>query len=143
MGNENKRNCLRLGDEFFKSILITPEMIDGFAKYSGDHNPVHLDEEFASTTIFKKRIAHGFLVGSFISAVLGNELPGNGTIYLSQTMTFYAPVYISDRITVRVEITEFTSSKRVKLKTVCLNQDNVVVLDGEALIIPPPQVVLM
>jgi len=137
MVNKNKENSLKLGEFFSKSILITSEMIDGFAKYSGDYNPVHLDEEFASTTIFKKRIAHGFLVGSFISAVLGNEFPGNGTIYLSQTMTFHSPVYISDIITVRVEITDFPKSQRVKLKTVCINQENVVVLDGEALIIPP------
>ena len=83
----------KIGDLYSKKFQISEDMINGFAKYTGDKNPVHLNEEFASKTIFKTRIAHGFLVGSLISSVLGNDFPGNGTIYLSQSMKFMKPVY--------------------------------------------------
>lgn len=127
----------RIGTKFSKSTLVTEEMINGFAKYSGDRNPVHLDENFASQTVFKKRIAHGFLVGSFISSVLGNDFPGNGTVYLTQSLTFRAPVFINDTITVEVEIIDYPKENRAILKTTCINQDHVTVLEGEAKVIPP------
>src|SRR5215469_6977994 len=73
-----------------------------FAQVSGDHNPIHLDPNYAERSIFGKRIAHGFLIGSLISAVLGNELPGPGTIYLGQTLKFLAPIHIGDTVTVTV-----------------------------------------
>lgn len=133
---------LKIGDKYKKSNIISEEQINGFAKYSGDFNPVHLDTEYAKNTIFKKKIAHGFLVGSFISAVLGNEFPGNGTIYLSQTMKFRAPVYIDDEISVEVEIIDFPKENRVLLSTICRNQKDIIVIEGEALIIPPENVVL-
>ncbi len=133
----NAINTLKIGDKFSKSTLVSEEMINGFAKYSGDNNPVHLDEEFASKTIFKKRIAHGFLVGSFISAVLGNDFPGQGTIYLSQTMKFKAAVFINDMVTVEIEVVDFPKPNRVSLKTTCTNQDNIIVIEGEAFVIPP------
>jgi 3-hydroxybutyryl-CoA dehydratase len=135
-------NELKIGDKFKKTTVVTEEMINGFAKYTGDKNPVHIDEQFASNTIFKKRIAHGFLVGSFISAVLGNDFPGNGTIYLSQSLMFRAPVFINDKVTVKVEVLDFPKPERVLLKTTCVNQDGKVVIDGEAFIIPPKGVVL-
>ncbi len=131
---------LRIGDKFSQSTLVTEEMINGFAKYTGDNNPLHLDEEFASKTIFKKRIAHGFLVGSFISAVLGNDFPGEGTIYLSQSIKFRAPVFINDEITVDAEVLDFPKKQRVLLKTTCQNQNEEIVIEGEAFIIPPPYV---
>ena len=81
-----KIKSIKIGDKFSKSKLVTEKMINEFAKQTGDNNPLHLDEEFAAKTQFTKRIAHGFLIGSFISAVLGNDFPGEGTIYLSQTM---------------------------------------------------------
>ena len=81
---------------------ITNEMILKFADCTGDKNPIHLDSEFAEKTFFKKKIAHGFLVGSLISNVIGNHFPGNGTIYLSQNMKFLLPVFINDIITVEV-----------------------------------------
>ena len=132
-----KINRYRIGSKFSKSTIVTEKMIDGFAKYTGDVNPIHLDEQFASKTMFKKRIAHGFLVGSFISAVLGNDFPGNGTIYLSQSLKFRAPVFINDKITVDVEIIDFPKENWATLNTVCTNQENVVVLEGEALVILP------
>lgn len=128
---------IRTGDKFSKSFTMTEQKIIGFAKHSEDQNPIHLNEEYAKNSIFKKRIAHGFLVGSFISAVLGNDFPGNGTIYLSQTMKFKAPVFINDVITVELEVIDIPKENRVLLKTNCLNQDNQVVIEGEALIIPP------
>jgi len=136
-------NEIKINQSYSKAFVITEEMINGFAEYTGDKNPVHLDEEFASKTFFKKRIAHGFLVGSFISAVLGNDFPGNGTIYLSQTMSFQRPVYIGDTISVSLQIEEFMEKNRIRLKTVCTNQEGKKVIDGEAVIIPPPTVFLI
>jgi 3-hydroxybutyryl-CoA dehydratase len=128
---------IRTGDRFSRTFPVSAETIEGFAKYSSDRNPVHLDEKYAASTIFGKRIAHGFLVGSFISAVLGNDFPGNGTIYLSQTLKFRAPVFIGDQITVEVEVTDIPKDNRLMMQTTCMNQEGRVVVDGEALIIPP------
>jgi 3-hydroxybutyryl-CoA dehydratase len=128
---------LKIGDKYSKSTLVTEDMINGFAKYTGDKNPVHLDVQFASKTMFKNRIAHGFLIGSFISAVLGNDFPGQGTIYLSQTLKFKAPVFINDTITVVIEVIDIPIENRVLLKTTCTNQNNIIVIEGEALVIPP------
>jgi acyl dehydratase len=128
---------IRTGDRYSRTFPVTGEIIEGFAKYSNDHNPVHLDEAYAAGTVFGKRIAHGFLVGSFISAVLGNDFPGNGTIYLSQSLKFRAPVFIGDAITVEVEVTDIPKENRLTLRTTCTNQDGRIVVEGEAFIIPP------
>jgi 3-hydroxybutyryl-CoA dehydratase len=106
-----------------------------FALASGDENPIHLDEDYASRSPFRRRIAHGMLTASLISAVLGNDLPGHGSIYLSQTLRFVAPVFIGDTITARVEVVATREDKRlVTLRTECFNQDGAVVLTGEALV---------
>jgi len=105
-----------------------------FAEVTGDHNPIHLDEEYAKTTIFKERIAHGMLSAGYISAVLGNQLPGPGNIYMSQSLKFLAPVRFGDTITTTVEIIEIIPEKsRIVLKTTCTNQEGITVVDGEAL----------
>jgi 3-hydroxybutyryl-CoA dehydratase len=123
-------------DEFAKTI--TEADICLFAGITGDLNPAHINESYAKETFFKKRIAHGILQAGFISAVIAMKLPGPGTIYIRQELNFLAPVYIGDTVTARVEITNINSEKnRVTLKTSCLNQDGVVVLDGEALVSPP------
>ncbi len=112
---------------------VTEADIVRFAEVSGDHNPVHLDEEYAAGTQFGGRIAHGSLSASFISAVLGNELPGPGAIYLSQTLKFLAPVRIGNTITASVEVIALREEKRIViLRTDCTNQHGVVVLTGEA-----------
>jgi len=134
---------IRTADQYSKSFKITAKMIDGFAEHTGDRNPVHLDEDFAKNTKFKKRIAHGFLVGSLISSVLGNDYPGNGTIYLSQSMKFLKPVFIGDEITVFITIEEITEKNWLELKTVCKNQDGDNVIEGDALVIPPDTCVLI
>ena len=128
----------KVGDSVQLSKTVKDEDIRIFAEVTGDKNPLHLDDEFASKTIFKRRIAHGILTAALISSVIGNRLPGNGTIYLSQTLNFLAPVYIGDEITAKVEVLQvLKEGKRLRLKTQVINQNGTVVVDGEALVIPP------
>ena len=128
----------KIGDSAKLSKIVRDRDIRIFAEVTGDKNSLHLDDEFASKTIFKRRIAHGILTAGLISAVIGSKLPGNGTIYLSQTLNFLAPVYIGDTITAKVEVLEvFKGGKRVRLKTQVINQHGTVVVDGEALVMPP------
>ncbi len=112
---------------------ITDADIVRFAEVSGDRNPVHLDEDYAARSLFGQRVAHGFLTGSMISAMIGMELPGPGSIYLGQTLKFLAPVHIGDTVTVSVEVIGVREEKRlITLRTDCTNQDGVLVLTGEA-----------
>ena len=134
---------LRIGDTASFTKKITSEDIFAYAEVSGDDNPVHIDEKYANDSIFGERIAHGYHVGSFISAAIGKKLPGNGTIYLSQTMQFRVPVKINDKITAVVEIIDFPKEKRVLLKTTCINQDGKEVISGEALVIPPENTIII
>ncbi len=117
--------------------VITEEDILRFAEITGDRNPVHISEEFAAQTRFGERIAHGILTAGLVSAVIGMKLPGPGCLYISQTLSFLAPVKIGDEITARAEIMEVVSGKRLKLRTSCVNQRKEVVLEGEAIIVPP------
>jgi 3-hydroxybutyryl-CoA dehydratase len=129
---------INVGDSAERTTLITDERIRQFAAASGDMNSIHLDEEAAAQTRFGRRIAHGMLTASLISAVLGNDLPGVGSIYLSQSVKFKAPVFLGDTITARVTVTAYREDKRiVTLKTDCLNQDGQLVLEGEAVVIAP------
>jgi 3-hydroxybutyryl-CoA dehydratase len=107
---------------------------------TGDTNPIHLNETYAEGTIFKTRIAHGMLLAGYISALLGNRFPGPGTIYLKQELQFLAPVPIGDTVTIRVEVKELDVPKnRITLRTSCMNQNGVTVLDGLALVMAPKQ----
>ncbi len=109
-----------------------------YSGITGDFNPAHINEPYAQTTFFKTRIVHGMLIAGLISAILGSRLPGPGTIYVHQELSFLAPVYFGDTITARVEVTEIDREKnRAKLKTTCLNQDGKTVIDGAALVSPP------
>jgi 3-hydroxybutyryl-CoA dehydratase len=117
--------------------IITEEDVFLFAGITGDRNPVHISKEFAAKTRFGERIAHGILTAGLISAVIGMKLPGPGCLYVSQTLSFLAPVKIGDEITARAEIVEVISEKRLKLRTQCINQRKEVVLEGEAIIVPP------
>lgn len=124
-----------IGSRATRTRTISEEDITLFAQISGDHNPLHLDEEYAAHSFFGQRIVHGSLVASLISAVLGNELPGPGSIYLGQTLKFIAPVHIGDTITVTVETIAVREEKRIViLHTECTNQDGKAVLVGEATI---------
>ena len=129
---------IKVGDsaEFVKTVSESDIYL--FAGVTGDMNPAHINEVYASQTFFKTRIAHGMLAAGFISAVLGMQLPGPGTIYLKQELSFLAPVRIGDTITARVEVIEIlTEKKRIRLKTTCINQEGTVVLDGQATVSPP------
>lgn len=127
---------LKIGQRSSLKKVINKEMIEAFAEISGDKNPVHLDDKYAQKTIFKGRIAHGILVSGLISAVIANQLPGEGTIYLSQTLKFLRPVRVDDEITAEVEILNIDFEKsRVNLRTTCINQNNIQVIDGEALVL--------
>jgi 3-hydroxybutyryl-CoA dehydratase len=112
-----------------------------FAAVSGDRNPVHLDEAYAANTAFKGRIAHGMLSAAYISAVLGMDLPGPGSIYLSQTLSFKRPVRIGDTVLTRATVVAIDGLKaRVTLKTECLVAGKAVV-DGEAVVMVPRRAV--
>ena len=129
---------LKVGEraEFTKTISESDVYL--YAGLTGDLNPAHVNEEYAKRTFFKTRIVHGMLLGGLLSGVLGNRLPGPGTIYLSQHFDFLAPVRIGDTITAAVEISEvMTDEKRVRVKTTCVNQEGKLVLDGEAVVSPP------
>lgn len=122
-----------IGTEATLSRTITEDDILLFAIVSGDKNPLHLDADYAERSLFGKRIAHGFLIGSLISAVLGNVLPGPGSIYLGQTLRFLAPIHIGDTVTVLVKVVALREDKRiVTLQTNCTNQHGTLVLSGEA-----------
>jgi len=123
----------KVGDKAWARRTITEADLINFAGVSGDFNPIHTDEEFAKDTIFKGRIAHGAFTASFISNVLGNQLPGPGGIYVRQDLKFLAPVRVGDTITTRVKIIEMVAEKkRLILSTVCTNQEDKDVLVGEA-----------
>lgn len=129
---------LELGQKASMRKTITEADVSAFAQISGDTNPMHLDKEYAAKSMFKERIAHGMLTAGLISAVLGTQLPGVGCIYLSQSLKFLAPVKLGDTIEAEVEVIEKLEEKnRVRLRTVCRNQSGQVVIDGEALIMPP------
>jgi 3-hydroxybutyryl-CoA dehydratase len=124
------------GAKATRTQTITDEMVRTFATLTGDTNPVHLDDTYAATTRFGKRIAHGMLAASLISAALANDLPGPGTVYLSQILQFKAPVYLGDTITAVIEVKSAREDKPIAtLITTCINQDNVTVLEGEAVVL--------
>jgi 3-hydroxybutyryl-CoA dehydratase len=128
-----------IGDTFKKERLVTDELIRAFAEVSGDFNPIHLDEEFARTTRFGRRIAHGMLSGAFISAVLGYEFTEEKLVYLSQTLKFTAPVYIGDIITTTATVTSIREGKNVvTMDTTCTNQDGKTVVKGESVVMIMP-----
>ncbi len=129
---------IKIGDKacFEKTISETDVYL--FAGITGDLNPAHINQVASEQTMFKGRIAHGILVSGLISTVLGMYLPGPGTIYLGQELKFTAPVKIGDTIKAEVEVIEMVTEKnRIKLRTVCTNQDGKVVIDGVATVMPP------
>ena len=131
---------LSVGDAAEMSKTVTDEDVRAFAELTGDRNPVHLDEGYAAGTRFGRRIAHGMLGASLISAVLANELPGRGTVYLSQTLRFTAPVFLGDTVTARVVVRAVREDKPVvTLETFCTNQRGERVVEGEAVVLASRQ----
>jgi 3-hydroxybutyryl-CoA dehydratase len=129
---------IQVGDSAQFAKTVSEADIYQYAGITGDLNPAHINAAYARETFFKGRIAHGMLLGGFISTVIGMHLPGPGTIYLNQTLAFKAPARIGDTITARVEVIEVLAEKnRVRLKTTCTNQNDTTVVDGEAFVSPP------
>ncbi len=128
---------LQVGQEASLSTTVKEADIAAFAEVSGDKNPVHLDAAYAATTMFKERIAHGMLSAAYISAVFGMKLPGPGSIYISQTLAFKAPVKIGDTVMTTVKLVELVpEKKRARFETVCA-VDGKPVLTGEAMLMVP------
>ncbi len=126
---------IQIGDTFEFSKQITDRLIREFADVSGDHNPIHLDEDFAAGTRFGKRIGHGMLTASFLSALLGSSLSVNRVVYLGQTLKFTAPAFIGDTVTARGTVKHIRKDKPVvTIETVCVNQNGTVLLEGEAVL---------
>lgn len=124
---------LKVGDKFTITKQVTDEVVHAFAELSGDHNPIHLDDEFAKNTRFGRRIAHGMISGALISAVLGNEFKGMKIVYLGQTLKFMAPVFIDDTVTATGTVTHIREDKPiVTVETICTNQNGERLTEGEA-----------
>lgn len=126
---------MKIGESATISKAFERNDVDIFASIANDTNPLHLDEEYALKTRFKKPIVHGLFVGSLIAATIANKLPGHGSVYLSQTMEFKLPVFIGDTIKAVVTIKDIKKEKIFYLDTVCFNQDNEIVIQGEAVVL--------
>jgi 3-hydroxybutyryl-CoA dehydratase len=124
------------GDRASATRTISTADIEMFARATGDTNPLHLDEAYAKTTRFGGTVAHGMLTAALVSAVIANRLPGPGTVYVSQTLEFLAPVRPGDTVTAEVEVIE-VAGRRARLATRCTVADGTVVLAGEAVVKPP------
>ena len=128
---------LKIGKSFTELNKVTEKRIIDFSIASGDKNPVHINAKYAKKTFFKERIAHGMLIASFISSVIGNKLQGPGTIYVSQDLNFLRPVKINDIVKIKVIVEKLISKKKwCQLKTLC-SVKNKIVLEGTAVVIPP------
>ena len=128
----------KIGDQAQVQVTFTPAQVSDFARISGDLNPLHLDDEYAAKTVFKRPIVHGMLVASLFSRLLGMVLPGEGTIYLGQTLRFTAPVYVDEEVTAVVEVVNVREDKPIAtFRTVCTNPQGEVVIDGEAVVRVP------
>ena len=118
------------------SIKITESMLDNFAEFSGDYNELHVDENYASTTSFGKRVCHGMLLASFFSRLVGMSIPGKNALYFSQSINFQSPCFIGDQILVRGEVIEKSGFEHmITIKTTILNQDSKCLIDGIAKVI--------
>lgn len=127
---------IQVGDSACFSKTISEYDVYQFAGLVGDFNSAHVNQVIAEKSIFKNRIAHGMLVGSFISTVLGTKFPGDGTIYLEQNLKFLKPVYFGDTITAIVKVEEIINSEKgiIKLNTNVINQKDETVIDGYAVV---------
>ena len=129
---------IAVGQSASFSKTITESDVYTFAGLTGDLNPVHINEEYAKNTRFGGRIAHGILSAGLISAVIGMQLPGPGTIYMGQTLKFLSPVHIGDTVTAQVTVTSLDEvRRRAVLETTCVNQEGTVLISGEAKVLLP------
>ena len=134
-GEKMEIEKMYVGQVYEVKRIVTDEMIKMFAEATGDKNPVHLDDEFARNSIFDGRIAHGILSLGIVSAVLGMEFPGAGTVYLMQNAKFKRPVYVGEEVTVRLTVKEIDREKRrVLLETLVVKPNGENAIEGEALV---------
>lgn len=126
---------LYVGQSASLKKIFTSEELNCFSEMSLDKNPIHLDEDYAKNSIFGKRIVYGYLTASLFSGLIGSDLPGKGSIYLSQTLNFKKPVYINEEVTATVKITNIRADKPIiTLETICTNGKGEIVIDGNAVI---------
>jgi len=126
---------LKIGDKASLVKVFTEEEVMTFSKLSQDTNPLHLDEGYAASTVFGQRVVHGMLAASLFSGLIGVELPGEGSIYLGQTLSFKAPVFIGEPVTASVEVIHLREDKPIAtLRTVCINEEGLVLIEGEAVV---------
>ncbi|MFX1539349.1 MAG: MaoC/PaaZ C-terminal domain-containing protein, partial [Promethearchaeota archaeon] len=129
---------IEIGETAKDSMKVTEDHIEWYAKMSGDYNPLHMDDEYAATTIFGRRIAHGPIGGALVARVIGMKLPGLGTLAFNMKVTFTAPVFPNDELTATVEATEKVPEKNLlRLSFTVVNQDGQEVLNGYANVLPP------
>lgn len=131
---------IKVGQKAKKSKKVTLEDVEMFAQVTSDMNPAHMDEDYAKNSLFGKRIAHGMLGAGLISACLGMDLPGPGTIYLGQEVKFLHPIYFDDEITAEIEVINLIDKKKfilAELKTTVTNQQGELLISGTATVIPP------
>jgi acyl dehydratase len=128
---------IQIGDTAEYSKKMTRKIVDTFAQISGDDNPLHVDREYGAKSRFGANIVHGMLASALICRVLGVQLPGEGTIHVSQSLKFIKPIYIGETVTARITVTEKNvENKRIKMKTIILNNDGEEATVGEAEVIP-------
>ena len=127
---------IKIGQSKKFQVIITESMVNDFAKISGDFSPIHMDEEYAKTTTFKKRVVHGMLLASFLSRIDGMYLPGKHALYFSQNIEFRNPCFIGDTLTIEsVVIDKSISTKILKIESKIMNQKNEILLYGEGRVI--------
>ncbi len=130
---DHKLEEIEIGQKRKFSVKITESLVNEFAKVSGDYNPLHVDEQYARSTKFGKRVCHGMLLGSFFSKMVGMHLPGKNALYFSQTLNFKLNCFINDEVTVEGEVLEKSlASRMLTIKTVIYNQDGKCLVDGIA-----------
>jgi 3-hydroxybutyryl-CoA dehydratase len=133
------RATLQIGDTGKFTKTISEKDVFRFADASGDYNPLHIDEAYARSTRFGKRVAHGILTAGIISTVLASDIPGIGTIFLQLEIRFCKPVFINDRITATAMVEEIMQPDRVRMLVACVNQNGEDVAIGNAIVIPPKE----
>lgn len=125
----------KIGDKVSLTKAFSEEEVLHFSRLSTDTNPIHLDHEFARASVFGNRIVHGMLAAGLFSALLGRELPGAGTIYLGQQLSFKKPIFIDEEVTASVEIIKIREEKLIiTLETLCINSKGEIVIEGEAVV---------
>ncbi len=126
---------LKIGDKAILSKAFVEKEVELFAEISTDDNPIHLDQKYAEGTVFGQRIVHGLLVSSLFSGLIGGKLPGHGAVYLGQSLSFKAPVYINEDVEVSVEVIKVREDKPIiTLRTLCVKSDGTIAVEGEAVV---------